>query len=125
MNTGVTPVSSIIALVIEAGVGQPDGVLGFRGMLEMYPLTMSSASRIGVSSVFSAVGPAPDTPGTVERRVFASMPQKAGFEKVISGVLVMKTMMIRSYVLPVVLLEYIGAFTLHKPLIGELSLYLF
>jgi hypothetical protein len=94
---------------MEAGVGQPDGVLGFRGILEIRPFAISSASRTGVSRVFSAVGPAPEIPGTVERRVFASIPQKTGFEKVISGILERNTMMIRSYVLPIELLEYIGA----------------
>jgi hypothetical protein len=109
IKIGLTRVSSIIALVMEAGVGQPDGVLGFRGILEIRPFAISSASRTGVSSVFSGVGPAPEIPGTMERRVFASIPQKTGFEKVISGILERNTMMIRSYVLPVVLLEYIGA----------------
>jgi hypothetical protein len=111
---------------MEAGVGQPDGVLGFSCILEIRPFTISSASRTGVSRVFSAVGPAPEIPGTVERRVFASIPQKTGFEKAISGVFERKPMVIRSYVLlPVVLLEYIGAPALHKILIGGSSLYSF
>jgi hypothetical protein len=110
---------------MDAGVGQPDGVLGFRGVLEIQPYVISSASRTGVSRVFSAEGPAPDIPGIVERRVFASIPQKTGFEKFMSGVLERKTMVIRSYVLLIVLLEDIGAPPLHKPLIGGSSLYLF
>jgi hypothetical protein len=43
-----------------------------------FPVAISSASRTGVRSVFSGLGPAPDTPGTVERRVLARMPQKSG-----------------------------------------------
>ena len=104
-------------------MGHPEGVFGFKGMLEIYPFAISSASSIGVSSVFSAVGPAPEIPGIVERRVFASIEQKTGFENVISGVFERKTMAIRSYVLPVVLLESIDTPSFHKPLIGESALY--
>jgi hypothetical protein len=46
---------------------------------------MSSASSIGVSRVFSGVGPAPETPGTVDSRVLARMPQKTGFVKKSEG----------------------------------------
>jgi hypothetical protein len=41
-------------------------------MLVIAPVVMSSASRTGVSSVFSGVGPAPDIPGTVDSMVFPS-----------------------------------------------------
>jgi hypothetical protein len=65
-------------LVIVAGVGQPVGVLGLTGQLVIIPFVISSASRTGVRSVFSADGPAPDTPGTVDKMVFARIPQKSG-----------------------------------------------
>jgi hypothetical protein len=53
-----------------AGVGQPVGVLGFEGWLWIEPLRTSSESRFGVNKVFFGEGPAPEIPGTVERRVF-------------------------------------------------------
>ena len=42
---------------------------------------MSSASSIGVRRVFSGEGPAPDTPGTVDKMVFARRPQKTGLSQ--------------------------------------------
>jgi len=45
----------------------------------MTPFVMNSASRMGVRRVFSAVGPAPETPGSVDNRVFARIPQNTGF----------------------------------------------
>ncbi len=63
---------------MDAGVGQPVGVLGFTGKLVIDPVEISSASRTGVKRVFSAEGPAPETPGTVESRVLARIPQKTG-----------------------------------------------
>ena len=78
MNRGLNRVSSIIARVIEAGVGQPVGVLGFTGMLVILPCMINSASRMGVSKVFSGVGPAPDMPGRVLSRVFARILQNSG-----------------------------------------------
>jgi hypothetical protein len=85
MKSGERPVSSIIALVMDAGVGQPVGVFGFEGMLVMDPCAISSASRMGVYSVFSGVGPAPDIPGTVESRVLERMLQNKGRSGRISG----------------------------------------
>jgi hypothetical protein len=70
--------SSIIARVIVAGVGHPVGVFGLTGILVMAPFVINSASSTGVSRVFAAVGPAPETPGTVESMVFASIPTKSG-----------------------------------------------
>jgi hypothetical protein len=63
---------------MDAGVGQPVGVLGLTGKLVIAPVVISSASRTGVKRVFSAEGPAPETPGTVESRVLARIPQKTG-----------------------------------------------
>jgi hypothetical protein len=65
--------------VIEAGVGQPEGVFGFIDMLRISPSTISSASRIGVKRVFSGFGPAPEIPGTVLNMVLPRMLQNAGF----------------------------------------------
>jgi hypothetical protein len=39
---------------------------------------MSSESRTGVRTVFAGEGPAPETPGTVERSVFPRTTQKSG-----------------------------------------------
>jgi hypothetical protein len=60
---------------------------------------MSSASRIGVSIVFSGVEPAPDTPGTVESRVFPRMAQKSGFLQATSGISERNPIRIYSYIL--------------------------
>lgn len=46
-----------------AGVGHPVGVFGLAETLVIAPVVTSSASRFGVSRVFSGVGPAPDMPG--------------------------------------------------------------
>ena len=67
-----------MALVMTAGVGQPVGVLGFHLLLRMAPWVMSSESRTGVSTVFSGDIPAPEIPGTVERRVFPRTMEKRG-----------------------------------------------
>jgi len=64
---------------MEAGVGHPVGVFGVALQLVIVPFIISSASSIGVSSVPFGFGPAPERPGTVERRVFPSIPQKIGF----------------------------------------------
>ncbi len=69
MRTGASPVSSIMDRVMVAGVGHPVGVFGRAGTLVIAPVVTSSASRTGVSRVFSGVGPAPDMPGTVESMV--------------------------------------------------------
>jgi hypothetical protein len=69
---------SIIARVMDAGVGQPVGVFGFTGMLVIDPRVISSASRTGVRRVFSGVGPAPDIPGTVLKTVFPRILQNKG-----------------------------------------------
>jgi len=53
-------------------------VFGLTGMLVMAPLAISSASRIGVSRVFSGLGPAPEIPGTTESIVLARILQKRG-----------------------------------------------
>ena len=68
-----------MARVMTAGVGQPVGVFGFHFLLRMSPRVMSSESRTGVRTVFSGDIPAPETPGTVERRVFPSTMANAGF----------------------------------------------
>jgi hypothetical protein len=78
MNSGFIWIRSIIARVIDAGVGQPVGVFGFTGLLVIDPWIISSASRIGVSRVFSGFGPAPEIPGTVLRIVLARMLEKTG-----------------------------------------------
>jgi hypothetical protein len=78
MNSAGIPVISITARVIAAGVGHPVGVSGRTGIEVISPRVISSASRIGVSRVLSGVGPAPETPGTVERRVFPRILQKTG-----------------------------------------------
>jgi hypothetical protein len=70
---------------MEAGVGHPVGVFGRIGMLVIFPYVTSSASRTGVKSVFSALGPAPDMPGTVERRVLARILQNRGLLAEIPG----------------------------------------
>ena len=67
-----------MALVMTAGVGQPVGVFGLYRRLRITPWVMSSESRTGVRTVFSGDIPAPDTPGTVERRVFPRMTAKRG-----------------------------------------------
>jgi alpha-ribazole phosphatase CobZ len=67
-----------MARVMTAGVGQPVGVFGFILRLRMAPWAMSSESRTGVSTVFSGEGPAPETPGTVEMRVFPRTTAKSG-----------------------------------------------
>ena len=67
-----------MALVMVAGVGQPVGVFGLAGILVIAPFVISSASSTGVRRVFSAVGPAPETPGTVESMVLARIPIKSG-----------------------------------------------
>ena len=85
MKSGRTPVSTIIARVIVAGVGHPVGVFGLPAMLVIAPSVISSASRLGVRRVFSGLGPAPDMPGTVESRVLARMPAKRGDLKEMSG----------------------------------------
>jgi hypothetical protein len=72
-------------LVIVAGVGHPVGVFGRTGMLVIAPVVTSSASRIGVSRVFSGVGPAPDMPGTVESMVFARTSAIIGRRGLIPG----------------------------------------
>jgi len=66
MKRGCNPVRTIIARVMVAGVGQPVGVLEFACVLVIAPFVISSASILGVRSVFSGLGPAPDMPGTVE-----------------------------------------------------------
>jgi len=71
--------------VILAGVGHPVGVLGLPGELVIAPFEINSASRTGVKRVFSADGPAPETPGTVESRVLARIPQKTGLVNEIPG----------------------------------------
>jgi hypothetical protein len=73
------------ARVIEAGVGHPVGVFGRKGMLVMRPQAISSESRTGVRRVFSGLGPAPEIPGTTERRVLARMLQKRGLFGEIPG----------------------------------------
>jgi hypothetical protein len=70
---------------MEAGVGHPVGVSGRAGMLVIDPRIISSESSTGVRSVFSGGGPAPDTPGTVESIVFASILQNIGFFGNITG----------------------------------------
>jgi hypothetical protein len=70
---------------MEAGVGQPVGVLGLSGKLVILPLVTSSASRLGVMRVFSGVGPAPEIPGIVEIIVFPRIAQKIGFLNRIFG----------------------------------------
>ncbi len=69
MKIGARPVSSTIDRVMLAGVGHPVGVFGLAETLVIAPVVTSSASRFGVSRVFSGVGPAPDMPGMVESRV--------------------------------------------------------
>ncbi len=59
MKSGFIPVSTIIARVIVAGVGHPVGVFGLPVVLVIAPSVISSASRLGVRSVFSGPGPAP------------------------------------------------------------------
>jgi len=78
MKSGEMLQRVIIALVMDAGVGHPVGVFGFTEQLVIDPSAISSASSIGVRSVFSGDGPAPETPGTVDTRVLARMPQKTG-----------------------------------------------
>src|SRR5665647_270068 len=85
MNNGCIPHNSIIARVIDAGVGQPVGVSGLTLWLVIAPIIISSASSTGVRSVCSGVAPAPDTPGTVDKRVLPRIPQKRGLLKLISG----------------------------------------
>jgi hypothetical protein len=85
MKSGRIPVSTIIARVIVAGVGQPVGVFGLPVMLVIAPSVISSASRLGVRRVFSGLGPAPEMPGTVESMVLARTAAKSGDVKVISG----------------------------------------
>jgi hypothetical protein len=70
---------------MDAGVGQPVGVFGKKGMLVIRPQAISSESRTGVRSVFSGLGPAPEMPGTTERRVLARMLQKRGLFGEIPG----------------------------------------
>jgi hypothetical protein len=53
--------------VMVAGVGHPVGVFGRAATLVIAPVVTSSASRTGVSRVFSGEGPAPEIPGTVEK----------------------------------------------------------
>jgi hypothetical protein len=71
---------------MEAGVGQPVGVFGLTDWLVIRPVVTSSASRFGVRSVCSGVGPAPEMPGIVEITVFPSITQKTGFFPEIWGV---------------------------------------
>jgi hypothetical protein len=97
MKRGFNPVSTIIALVIEAGVGHPVGVLEFAGVLVIAPFVISSASMLGVRSVFSGLGPAPEMPGTVERRVLPRMVAKRGDLNVISGFSERNAIIISSY----------------------------
>jgi hypothetical protein len=78
MKKGEREQSCIIARVMMAGVGQPVGVSGRIGMLVIVPFMISSESRIGVKTVFSGEGPAPDMPGTVDSMVFASIGAKTG-----------------------------------------------
>jgi hypothetical protein len=85
MKRGESPVSSMTARVIEAGVGHPVGVFGRNGMLVMRPQAISSESSTGVRRVFSGLGPAPEIPGTTERRVLARMLQKRGLFGEIPG----------------------------------------
>jgi hypothetical protein len=85
MNRAGIPVISITARVMVAGVGHPVGVFGRMGIEVISPLVISSASRIGVRSVLSGAGPAADTPGTVDRRVFPRILQKTGSLVEISG----------------------------------------
>jgi hypothetical protein len=92
------PHSPIIARVIDAGVGQPVGVSGLTGWLVIAPHVTSSASSTGVRRVFSGVAPAPETPGTVERRVLPRIPQKMGFLNVISGISDRNPIVINSYI---------------------------
>jgi hypothetical protein len=92
MKRGVRPVSSITALVIDAGVGQPVGVFGRTGMLVIDPYAISSESRTGVRRVFSGVGPAPEIPGTTESIVLARILQNKGFTGFISGLPVTNAM---------------------------------
>jgi hypothetical protein len=75
-----------MALVMMAGVGQPVGVFGFHLRLRMAPWATSSESRTGVSTVFSGDIPAPEMPGTVERRVFPRTTAKAGRDGRAGGV---------------------------------------
>jgi hypothetical protein len=67
-----------MARVMEAGVGHPVGVFGLTDWLVIRPVVTSSASRFGVMSVCSGVGPAPEIPGIVEIKVFPSITQKTG-----------------------------------------------
>jgi hypothetical protein len=53
-------------------------VFGFHFLLRMAPWVISSESSTGVSTVFSGDIPAPETPGTVERRVFPRTMAKTG-----------------------------------------------
>jgi len=62
-----------------AGVGHPVGVLGRVGREVIAPFAISSESRMGVRTVFPGLGPAPDMPGTVERRVLARIMERRGF----------------------------------------------
>jgi hypothetical protein len=78
MNSGFMLIRSIIARVIDAGVGQPVGVFGFIRVLVIEPWMISSASRMGVRRVFSGFGPAPEIPGTVLRIVLPSMLENTG-----------------------------------------------
>jgi hypothetical protein len=91
------PVRTIIARVMVAGVGQPVGVFGLPVVLVISPSVISYASRLGVRSVFSGLGPAPDMPGTVESRVLARMPAKRGDLKVISAFSERKSIRISLY----------------------------
>jgi hypothetical protein len=85
MKRGQIPVISMTARVMDAGVGQPVGVFGRNGMLVIRPQAISSESSTGVRRVFSGLGPAPEIPGTTERRVLARMLQKRGFFGEIPG----------------------------------------
>ncbi|OPZ42101.1 MAG: hypothetical protein BWY93_02019 [Euryarchaeota archaeon ADurb.BinA087] len=96
IKRGESPQSSITALVIDAGVGQPVGVSGRTGMLVIFPQAISSASRMGVRSVFSGLGPAPEMPGTTESIVLARILQKRGFFALISGLPVTNAISTRS-----------------------------
>jgi hypothetical protein len=64
--------------VMDAGVGHPVLVLGVALQLVIIPWIMSSASRFGTIREPRGSGPAPESPGTVERRVLARIPQKRG-----------------------------------------------
>jgi hypothetical protein len=50
--------------------------------LVIAPFVTSSASKTGTKSEPFGFGPAPESPGTVERRVFARIPQNNGLLKV-------------------------------------------